>query len=254
MNLAIDWIGSPNKRKGRNGFRPEAIVIHIMEGSLTGTDSWFLDPRSKVSAHYGIGLDGRIHQYVLDSDTAFHAGRRQRPTWRPIRKRTNPNLYTLGIEHEGRAASEWSSEMKSSSAALIAELGRRWAIRLDREHVIGHREIFAGKTCPGEIVDLDELIAMARREALDVSNYNFITRSAAVRIRVDVNVRGMAPTTEAEVTGVLRAREVVKVAGWSSDGQNISANAHWYRLEDGGYFWAGAALGKTTEQTEKTEK
>ena len=49
MALNIKWIGSPNKRKGRNGFRPEAVVIHIMEGTLKGTDSWFKNPVSKVS-------------------------------------------------------------------------------------------------------------------------------------------------------------------------------------------------------------
>lgn len=37
--MAIQWIGSPNKDKRRDGFRPEAIVIHIMEGTLKGTDA-----------------------------------------------------------------------------------------------------------------------------------------------------------------------------------------------------------------------
>ena len=53
--MAIQWIGSPNKDKGREGFRPEAIVIHIMEGTLTGTDAWFKSEESGVSAHYGVG-------------------------------------------------------------------------------------------------------------------------------------------------------------------------------------------------------
>lgn len=241
MTLAIDWVGSPNKRKGRAGFRPEAIVIHVMDGTLVGTDAWFLNPRSRVSAHYGIGSDGSIHQYVLDSDTAFHAGRKQRPTWRLIRK-SNPNLYTLGIEHEGNSTSQWSEDMRTSSAALIAELARRWAIRIDRDHVIGHREIFAGKTCPGTGMDLGELVDMARREALSPQNYNFIENHRSVRVRVDVNVRREAPTTEAEVAAVLRAGELVEVDGWTSDGQNVSGNAHWYRLRGGGHFWAGASM------------
>ena len=29
--MAIKWIGSPNKDKGREGYRPEAIVIHIIK-------------------------------------------------------------------------------------------------------------------------------------------------------------------------------------------------------------------------------
>ena len=44
--MAIKWIGSPNKDKGREGYRPEAIVIHIMEGTLKGTDAWFSNEES----------------------------------------------------------------------------------------------------------------------------------------------------------------------------------------------------------------
>ena len=38
-------------------FKPELIVLHIMDGTLSGTDSWFADPSSQVSSHYGIGLN-----------------------------------------------------------------------------------------------------------------------------------------------------------------------------------------------------
>jgi N-acetyl-anhydromuramyl-L-alanine amidase AmpD len=239
MTLAIDWIGSPNKRYGRAGFRPEAIVIHIMEGTLAGTDAWFLNSASKVSAHYGVGTEGQIHQYVLDTDTSYHAGRRRHPSWRLIRKATNPNLYTLGIEHEGYASTEWSESMKTASGSLIAELARRWAIRLDRDHVIGHREIFDGKTCPGEKADLPGLIEVARREALDPRNYNFISEPQEVKVRLDLNLRFPTATTESRIKRVLRAGTVVPVTGWTSNGQNVSGNAHWYRHADGGYFWAG---------------
>ena len=45
--------------------------------------------------------------------------------------------------------------------ALIAEIAARWEIPLDREHVIGHREMFAAKDCPGNL-DVERLIAEAR--------------------------------------------------------------------------------------------
>jgi N-acetyl-anhydromuramyl-L-alanine amidase AmpD len=61
---------SPNFWVGRKGYRPEAIVIHIMDGTLIGTDSWFANHTSQVSAHYGIGKNGEIHQYVQENDTA----------------------------------------------------------------------------------------------------------------------------------------------------------------------------------------
>lgn len=157
------WIGSPNKRVGRRGYKPEAIVIHIMEGSLAGTDSWFRQSVSKVSAHYGIGKQGEIHQYVSESDTAWHAGRVSNPTWKGIKSKVNPNLYTIGIEHEGKAHTFWSDAMYQASANLIKEICQRWKIPIDRTHIIGHREIFSGKTCPGSEVSFEKLIQLAQK-------------------------------------------------------------------------------------------
>jgi hypothetical protein len=166
--LDITFINSPNYFKGRRNYTPIAIVIHIMEGTLTGTDSWFLDEKSKVSAHFGIGKDGAVHQYVHQSDTAWHAGRVNNPSWKLIKPSgdaanpyINPNYYTLGIEHEGDEHSDWTDDMYQSSSQVIAALSKRWNIPLDREHVIGHHEIYSLKTCPGFKVDLDKLINLA---------------------------------------------------------------------------------------------
>ena len=159
--MAIQWIGSPNKDKGREGYRPEAIVIHIMEGTLKGTDAWFTNEESGVSAHYGIGKSGEIHQYVGESDRAWHTGRIVSPTWRLLKADVNPNWYTIGIEHEGTEDSPWSDALYKASAGLIEAISRRWAIPCDRDHIIGHREIRADKTCPGLEVDLDQLVDLA---------------------------------------------------------------------------------------------
>ena len=106
MSSSVTWVGSPHRHKGRGGFRPEAVVIHIIEGTLGAADSWFRAPESEVSAHYGIGRSGEIHQYVGEADTAFHAGRVWKPKWGKLKAKVNPNLYTIGIEHEGQGASD----------------------------------------------------------------------------------------------------------------------------------------------------
>jgi N-acetylmuramoyl-L-alanine amidase len=80
MTIPIKWIGSVHKRSGRQGFRPEAVVIHMMGGTLAGTDSWFNNPHAGASSHFGVGKSGQIHQYVGESDTAFHAGHTLKPT------------------------------------------------------------------------------------------------------------------------------------------------------------------------------
>jgi N-acetylmuramoyl-L-alanine amidase len=164
--LTIISVPSPNFKPGRNNYKPFAIVIHIMAGSLDGTDTWFSNPVSQVSAHYGVGKNGELHQYVNETDTAWHAGRVNAPTWKLIqvaedKRYINPNYYTVGIEHEGFENTDWTPETYQTSSQVIAQIANNWNIPLDRDHVIGHHEIYSLKTCPGSQVDLDKLIQMA---------------------------------------------------------------------------------------------
>jgi len=158
------WKTSPNFWSGRKGYKPEAVVIHIMDGTLAGTDAWFADPASQVSAHFGIGKNGEVHQYVKDEDSAWHAGRIDNPDWKIIKlNNVNPNLYTIGIEHEGKPDDVWADAMKQASAALIKELCSKWQIPIDRDHIIGHYQIFSKKpNCPAKNKQIiDELVALA---------------------------------------------------------------------------------------------
>lgn len=160
---------TPNKAAGRaQGFSPEVIVIHIMDGTLVGTDAHFASAASGVSAHYGIGKTGEIHQYVQEQDTAWHAGVVSAPSFDLYKVGINPNAYTIGIEHEGKplVSDVWSNAMMQASAELVAEISKRWNIPLDRHHVIGHYQIRSSKpNCPvlpqnrGRI---DQLIELAK--------------------------------------------------------------------------------------------
>jgi N-acetylmuramoyl-L-alanine amidase len=158
---------SPNFWAGRRGYKPEGVVIHIMDGTLSGTDSWFANPASQVSAHYGVGRTGEVHQYVKEEDAAWHAGRVDLPVWALIKPNINPNLYTIGIEHEGKPDDVWTDAMKQASAALIREICQRWQIPIDRAHIVGHFEIFSKKpNCPARDKKIiDELVALAGQQA-----------------------------------------------------------------------------------------
>lgn len=241
--MDVVWIGTPNKVPGRNGLRPLAVVIHIMDGTLHGTDTWFLDAASRVSAHYGIGTAGAVHQYVAEGDTAWHAGRRYQPTWKLIKNTPNPNVYTVGVEHEGAADTPWSDAMLGTSARLVTEICNRWSIPIDRDHVIGHREIYARKTCPGTWIDLDAFVARVRQIAVDPTSYNFVERPGSVRARLDLNLRVGAPTTLAPIARTVPGGSTLEYAGWTSNGLTVNGNAHWYRGSTGEFFWAGATTG-----------
>ena len=165
--MRIERKTSPHFRKGRAGYKPTHIVIHISDGNLESLDNTFANPLSKVSSHYGIGKKAQIHQYVDEKDTAFHAGIIRNPTAAVVIKNRslNPNYYTIGIEHEGKATDAWPQEQFFASAQLIAEIAARWSIPIDADHVIPHRAIRADKSCPGFVVDLVKLIELAKQFA-----------------------------------------------------------------------------------------
>lgn len=87
-----------NFTKGRQGQKPRAIVLHLMAGTLTGTDAWFRNKTAQASTHYGVGKKGEILQWVEEADTAWGNGRVYKPTWRLVDAKMNPNLYCVTPE------------------------------------------------------------------------------------------------------------------------------------------------------------
>lgn len=152
---------SDNWHAGRQTWTPDAIVIHVTEGDRASVRSWFALPASDVSAHYMVCTDGTIDQFVDEADTAFHAGRVRNPTAPLVIERagSNPNLWTIGIEHEGDGQHELTAKQRASSLELMNSLRARWPkILADRRHIIGHHEVYAPKSCPGAI-NVDRLVA-----------------------------------------------------------------------------------------------
>jgi len=240
--MEIKWVKSPNFSVGRDGLKPEAIVVHIMEGTLAGTDAWFKNTASSVSAHYGIGKNGEIHQYVNETDAAWHAGRKSANAPFHLvqeRPRVNPNKYTIGIEHEGRADDAWTAAMYEASAALIKDICHRWGIPVDKKFIVGHRDIYTVKTCPGNQVNINKLIDMARGQVTETSTYNFVSDKDETTARTTLRIRKALPTTGAGVAGRANAGDVLAYVGWTSNGQTVEGNSHWYKDAEGNYFWAG---------------
>ncbi len=100
----MDIIQKPSPNFGsRDGHPIKYIVVHIMAGTLAGTDGWFSRPESQVSSNYGIGLGGEIHQYVADENMAWANGGVQDPTAQIVKDNIliNQNKISLSIENEG---------------------------------------------------------------------------------------------------------------------------------------------------------
>lgn len=109
----ITWIGSPNHYNGRNGYTISHITLHIMVGTLVGTDSVF-QHSGGASAHYGIGGNGEIHQYVSESDGS----------WSDANHASNNS--TVSIEHQGGMTGiPCTRACMDASARLCADIARR---------------------------------------------------------------------------------------------------------------------------------
>lgn len=141
---------SPNW-SGRGTCYPQAVVLHVTgPGTMAGMASWFKNPASQVSAHFGIGKNGEIHQYVEMGDSAWHAGIFNRPN---LNNRLisewyyggiNPNRCTIGIELLLAGPAEPLVEypkMQASLDLLLDFILTTTGIPGDRIHVIGHYEI-----------------------------------------------------------------------------------------------------------------
>lgn len=230
-----------NFRKGRpTHLRVEAVVIHVIDGSVQAADAVFTDnalsdPRS---AHYVVSRAGEIRQYVDEDDTAFHAGNIVNPTWAGLKtgpdgRHVNPNFYTIGIEHEGGAHDDWPDAMYAASADLLRGIaGRHPHLRpLTRANVVMHREIRADKTCPGHVADVTRLIALAGDVPAD-DPFQLMTRST-------VNVRGGSPSRQAPIVRVIPAGEVVNVVREVA-GESVNGNSRWFQNVDDDFLWSGA--------------
>ncbi len=189
-----------------------------------------------MSAHYFVSAAGEVTQFVDEVDTAFHAGVTVNGSWTGLKPRTNPNYYTIGIEHEGAPGDPVSDEQYDSSARLVAELAGRWGFPIDAGHVVFHSEIRASRACPGDNFDRLELL----QRALLAANTNPITpASGEVEILKNTNVREGLPSTSARVVEVLTAGHKVAVTGFTSHGEPAQGNSIWYQTENGNFFWAG---------------
>jgi N-acetylmuramoyl-L-alanine amidase len=239
------WIGADpaNFKPGRpGGFQPQAIVIHIMDGTLAGTDAWFNDPHAQVSAHYGVGDAGALHQYVKETDTAFHAGVVQDPTWTLLKPRVNPNFYTVGVEHEGVSAEPypWPEPQLSASLALVRDIAARWGIPLDADHIVPHHMIRASKTCPGVNFDLADYVARLNAGIEAPAAAGAAAASVGqVTTTANANVRS-APTTASRTLRVLAKGQSWSVAAAVTNGEDVAGVALWYQGVAGGYLWAAA--------------
>src|SRR5262249_53777769 len=120
--------------------------------TLDGADSWFANPDSEVSAHYGVGLDGQAHQYVRLRDTAWANGILEAgEQWTALGLGAgNPNHRTVSIETEDKAnAGEAVTDLQFTAVLAIAQVAIQQFPTIT--HLVGHNVISPQNraNCPG---------------------------------------------------------------------------------------------------------
>ena len=137
----------PNGKLGVTGAM-SGVLMHTMVGTLEGTIASFNDPHRQASAHFGIGFDGRIHQFgpLGKGWEAWHA--------------MAANLTWYGIEHaDGGDQHVPLNDAQITSSAQLVELLSRFAgfpLQVTDDvhgrgygtHVMGGAA-WGGHTCPG---------------------------------------------------------------------------------------------------------
>jgi N-acetyl-anhydromuramyl-L-alanine amidase AmpD len=151
------------------------VIIHVTQGSYSGSIAWFQNPSAGVSAHYVIrSSDGQVTQSVREKDIAWHAG-----NW-------TYNTQSIGIEHEGYVSTcSWFTDaMYRSSAALTRNIALKYGIPMDRSHIIGHNEVpGATHTDPGSCWNWTYYMQLVTQSSswstiIDNSNTSRVTASS----------------------------------------------------------------------------
>lgn len=131
-----------NYTKGRSGRKIEAITIHHMAGRLTAEQCGkiFQKVGRYGSSHYGIGYDGRIGQYVDESDTAW-----TNSNW-------DSNCKSVTIETSDNDNSWYVNDTTLNSLIkLVADIAKRnnLGTLVPGKNLTWH-SMFTSTTCPGD--------------------------------------------------------------------------------------------------------
>ena len=148
------WIPSPNwgyPRGNKSYIKRIAIVDHIMDGSMVGTRSKFLNATALASAHIGVSRKGEYEQYVDFDNAAWAHGKVNKPSWSLLIPNINPNTYTISVEHEGYSGEPLTEEQYYATLWLHKVLCAAYDIVPGPDTIIGHCRIDSVNraNCPG---------------------------------------------------------------------------------------------------------
>jgi N-acetylmuramoyl-L-alanine amidase len=207
----IDWYGNKNTNKSsREGVKPFVIVDHIAEGTLQAVGSWFTNAdNKKASAHFCVGKQGEIHQYVKIEDFAWSNGLPVGAWADPGKELAqvvrdmscNPNYYTVSIEHDGDTGELTDAQFQASCwlhRYIMDYVRNTFGVQmaLGNYNVIAHCDIDPVRKpcCPGDQFPWTKLYAeLAIAEKMTLQEYEMrlqFQQSGYMTVANAVKVKG----------------------------------------------------------------
>lgn len=123
--------------------KTDLIVIHHT-GNPQDDD---LSAKEIHQSHLNLGWAGIGYHYVIRKDGTIEEGR---PHWTIGSHAYGENSRSIGIHFSGNfEIKSPTSEQIESGALLLAKLGLDYGLILDKNHVVGHRDLMA-TACPGK--------------------------------------------------------------------------------------------------------
>jgi len=131
-----EWTPSRN----HNARVPRLVVLHHTQTPSLDKAMAILRRHSgegRVSAHYLVAADGRIHQLVGEDARAWHAGRSR---WGGI---DDVNSLSIGIELDNDGVAPFPEAQVVALLRLLEDITYRH--KLDRRLVVGHGDVALGR-------------------------------------------------------------------------------------------------------------
>ena len=178
----------------------DMIVNHIMEGYAPQTIDYIDRPDITVSAHFIIGRKGEIWRQADLKHGAWHCIKRKPSNKIVAGRSAPPNIYTVGIEHEGMhkdTKGKLTDKQYEASLWVHKYIIERYEATfkepfpIDRDHIIGHYEVDTvnrSKTDPGHEFPWDKLLSDLKkwdklRNTSDIKDK--VTATIGVHLRQD---------------------------------------------------------------------
>jgi LysM repeat protein len=136
------------------------VVVHIMAGTLSGSDSWFRNPKAQASSHFGTGKAGALYQWVDTKDRAWAQAGGNR-TW-------------VSVENEGQGGDTLTTAQLQRNAEVLAWAHKVHGVPLQLAsgpsgrglgwHGMGGSAWGGHTSCPGSkiVAQLPEIVRRAK--------------------------------------------------------------------------------------------